>query len=79
MTKAFDDLSAREIPETDRNYGRQPTEVEIAPGLSVQIQFVRDNRCNAADVDQKSFLEVLSTVAKLTKNPPVPESGTSDK
>ena len=78
--KAFDDLSGKEIPEADRNFGRQATLVEVAPGLNVHIQFVRENRALDADVDQASFLTVLDTVKRSIKNPPaVPDSGTSEK
>ena len=67
--KNFDDLTGKEI--TGANFGRQPTQVEIAPGLSLHIQFVRDNRCNDADIDLDSFLGALDTAKRQVKNPPV--------
>lgn len=77
MTKHFDELTGKEIPEGAKNYGRQPTQINIAPDLDIHIQFVRQNRCNVADISKESFLSVLDIAKNFVKDGPVPESGTA--
>lgn len=74
MTKHVCDITGKEIPEKETNYGRAPLVVPIGEGLEAHLQIVKEHRVNQSDVSGAAMGKVLDALRAA-----VPELGTKGK